>query len=277
MKKQKHFFQHPDLYVRQSAQIGVKMTEKEIKQLSVIKLLLFVFIPALLILGAYSWAVRFRAVVPPFFSFMLIILIVLIPIELGIILYFSKKEYGKLNLQSAFAGHKKMPVIKIISISLVFIIFGALVFTFISPIESHFMFKTIFRNVPEYFKLSDFLKQYGNYPKGIVTASLMLYAVGNGILGPVVEELYFRGLLMPRINRFGTWAPVLITLLFSAYHLFSPWENATRVIACFPFVYCVYKKKNIYIGMVVHCTLNMASVIMTIVNLMSDTGFWLRT
>ncbi len=27
MKKQKLFFQHPDLYVRQSAQIGVKMKE----------------------------------------------------------------------------------------------------------------------------------------------------------------------------------------------------------------------------------------------------------
>ena len=68
----------------------------------------------------------------------------------------------------------------------------------------------------------------------------------------------------------------IISVLFSLYHLFSPWENATRIIACLPFVYCVYRRKNVFIGMIVHCSLNMASVIMMIMSILSDTVFWQR-
>ncbi len=252
------------------------MTDKKMKQLSVTQLLFLVFFPALLILGAYLWAIQFRATIPPFFSLMVIILVILIPSELGIILSFSKKENGKRNLRSAFIEQENLSAKEIIGISMILVVFAAMIFTFISPIETNFMFTTIFRNVPEYFKLADFFNNYENYSKEIVLTSLVIYAIGNGILGPIVEELYFRGLIMPRINRFGKWTPIIITLLFSAYHLFSPWENITRIIACFPFVYCVYKKKNIFIGMVVHCTLNTASIIMAIISLMSNSGFWQR-
>ncbi len=245
------------------------MTDNQIKQVSIKKLLLFVFAPALLILGAYSWALQFRAVVPPFLSLMIIILVVLIPSEIGIILYHSKKETGKLNFQSAFIFHERIPVIKIIGISLILMILAALVFTFISPIESSITIKSIYHWIPEYFKLADFFQNYNNYPRGIVITSMVLYAVANGFLGPITEELYFRGFLMPRINRFGNWTPLIIAVLFSAYHLFSPWEFITRIIACLPFIYCVYKKKNIYIGMVVHCLLNTASVIIAIINMFS--------
>ncbi|EKQ51439.1 MULTISPECIES: type II CAAX endopeptidase family protein [unclassified Clostridium] len=252
------------------------MIDKKIKQLSIVNLLVLVFFPAFLILMTYLWSIQFRETIPPFLSFMVIILVVLIPIELGIILNFSKKENGKLNLQSAFIEHEKLLPKQIIGISIVLIVFAALVFTVISPIEHNFMFKTIFGEIPEYFKLSYFFNNYKNYSKSIIAISLVLYIICNGILGPIVEELYFRGLIMPRINRFGNWTPVIIAILFSAYHLFSPWEFITRIIACFPFVYCVYKKKNIYIGMVVHCILNMASAIIAITSLLSNSGFWQR-
>lgn len=245
------------------------MTDNEMKQISIKKLLLFVFAPALLMLGAYCWAVQFRAAVPPFLSFIIIILVVLIPSEIGVILYHSKKENGKLNFQSAFIMQEKIPAVRVIGISAILVLMAAIVFTFLSPIESRIAFGTLFRGIPEYFKLADFFQSYTSYPRGIVITSLVLYAIANGILGPIAEELYFRGFLMPRINRFGNWAPVIIAVLFSAYHLFSPWEFITRIIACLPFVYYVYKKKNIYIGMVVHCTINTVSVIIGIMNLLS--------
>jgi len=45
----------------------------------------------------------------------------------------------------------------------------------------------------------------------------------NVILGPLVEELYFRGYLLPRLHRFGIWAPLINISLFAAYHLWKPW------------------------------------------------------
>ena len=35
---------------------------------------------------------------------------------------------------------------------------------------------------------------------------------------PWVEELYFRGYLLPRISRYGAWAPLLGGLFFALYH-----------------------------------------------------------
>ena len=51
-----------------------------------------------------------------------------------------------------------------------------------------------------------------------------------GIIGPTVEELYFRGPLLPRIDRLGAWAPVLNSGLFALYHFWSPWQLPVRLL-----------------------------------------------
>lgn len=252
------------------------MTNEATKQFSITKILTLVFFPAIAIIISYILAIQFRMTIPPFMSLMIIIFVVLIPIELGIILYISKKENGEFNLKSAFADYKKLSVKEILFTAIIPFVFAATVFTFVAPMEHSIMFSTIFRNVPEYFKLADFMNHTGEYSKLIIIISLVLYTIGNGIVGPIVEELYFRGLIMSHIQRFGKWTPLIISVLFSVYHLFSPWENITRIIACFPFIYCVYKKKNIFIGMVVHCSLNMASVIMTIMAIFNSSQIWNR-
>jgi membrane protease YdiL (CAAX protease family) len=199
-------------------------------------------------------------------SFVLIILAVLIPSEIGVILYYSKKETEKLNLESAFVMNERVPAVKILGLSVILMIFAAVVFIFLSPMESGIVMKPLFRGIPEYFKITDFFRNYTNYPSWIVAVTLALYVAANGILGPIAEEFYFRGFLMPRISRFGNWAPFIITVLFSAYHLFSPWEFLTRIVAFFPMAYCVYKKKNIYIGIAAHCMLNMGSIAMNVIS-----------
>lgn len=95
------------------------------------------------------------------------------------------------------------------------------------------------------------------YPVGVWTVSLAAYLVLNGVAGPIVEELYFRGLLLPRMERFGRWAPLLNAALFSLYHLWSPWQFLSRVASVAPFVYAVRWRRNVYLGMAVHCSLNL--------------------
>jgi uncharacterized protein len=99
--------------------------------------------------------------------------------------------------------------------------------------------------------------QVGRYSTAVWTVSLGVYLVLNGVAGPVVEELYFRGLLLPRMERFGRWAPLLNATLFSLYHLWSPWQLLSRIASVAPFVYAVRWRRNVYLGMVVHCTLNL--------------------
>ena len=67
----------------------------------------------------------------------------------------------------------------------------------------------------------------------------------NGLAAPVVEELYFRGYLLPRIPLSRGWAPLLNAALFSLYHLFSPWQNLARTAAVVPIAYAVSWKRSV--------------------------------
>jgi membrane protease YdiL (CAAX protease family) len=101
-------------------------------------------------------------------------------------------------------------------------------------------------------------------PAGIAaTASgtaLVVTAVGYllvlVLVAPLVEELYFRGHLLPRMARLGAWAPLVHVTLFALYHLWKPWDVLTLVVVLLPMVYAVWRTHDIRIGIAVHVGLN---------------------
>jgi membrane protease YdiL (CAAX protease family) len=74
--------------------------------------------------------------------------------------------------------------------------------------------------------------------------------------GGAVEELYFRGYLLPRMESLGAWAPLVNIVLFSLYHFWSPWENIVRLLAMLPWFYAVWRTRNIYLALLVHFIIN---------------------
>jgi uncharacterized protein len=92
------------------------------------------------------------------------------------------------------------------------------------------------------------------YPRQAILVTAICALTLNGVVGPIVEELYFRGHLLPRISRFGRWAPLLNVLFFPFYHFWTPWMFFSRVLLL---VYVVWWKRNIYLGMIAHCLLNL--------------------
>jgi membrane protease YdiL (CAAX protease family) len=198
-------------------------------------------------------------VIPPPLSFVLIGLFALAPIEMIAILLASKKEYGKYSWKSALVYNRKMPPRKLLlTTAILFCIAGA-VALLVGKIETPLLMSTVFKFIPDYFRFESFAEQAAGYPAAVVLATCILYAITNVIVLPVVEELYFRGYLMPRLERFGKSAPILVTVLFSLYHFWAPWANLMRILAIFPYTWAVWKNKNIYIGIIVHCAVNLFS------------------
>jgi len=76
------------------------------------------------------------------------------------------------------------------------------------------------------------------------------------ILGPLVEELYFRGYLLPRLERFGVWAPLLNVSLFAVYHLWKPWDVLSVTLTLLPMGYAVWRTRDIRIGIATHIAIN---------------------
>jgi len=102
----------------------------------------------------------------------------------------------------------------------------------------------------------------GDYSREAWLLTLGAYFVLNGFVGPIVEELYFRGYLLPRMEWMGRWAPLVNVSLFSLYHFWSPWQVFGRILGFGPTVYAVRWKENVYLGMAVHCTLNTLGVVL---------------
>lgn len=105
---------------------------------------------------------------------------------------------------------------------------------------------------------------FGFYSTSAWTITLGAYMFLNGVAEPIVEELYFRGWLLPRLGRLGRWAPLANVFLFSLSHFWLPAQLFSRLAAILPVAYAVRWRRNVYLGMVVHIALNSVAGLLVI-------------
>lgn len=105
----------------------------------------------------------------------------------------------------------------------------------------------------------------------IYSGGILMQILSVGIVVPVVEELIFRGLAYKRLERYGNWktAMVVSSLFFGVYHM-----NAVQFIYAtimgLLFAYLYHKMKTIWAPIVLHCTANIVSVLITNVAVLSE-------
>jgi membrane protease YdiL (CAAX protease family) len=92
-----------------------------------------------------------------------------------------------------------------------------------------------------------------------------VYGIAN-VSAAIVEELYFRGYLMPRLSRLKGWAPLANTVLFALQHFLTPWQVPFIILGMLPQAYLVFKKRNLLLGILAHSILNLLSSILLILS-----------
>jgi membrane protease YdiL (CAAX protease family) len=184
---------------------------------------------------------------PSLMAIFLAIVFVLIPFELGYLIYQARKNGSTLGSVVRYRQPVRRGQFVVLVVSLL-IWWGICSVLLFPPLDRFFM-ENVFSWLPGWFFLAEDFTRYS-------TAALLITwtfgLVANGIAGPVVEEIYFRGYLLPRISRLGAWAPLVNTVLFSLYHFFTPWLNVGRIIGLLPMVYAAWWKKSIYVSIAVH-------------------------
>ena len=201
-----------------------------------------------------------RAGYPPLMAILLAILIILIPFELGFLYYQGKKLNGRYSLEGVVLLRDQTPIWQFVLLVFALVMWGGLAFGLLPKVDNYFI-QAMFSWFPDWSLPANILGDPSQYSKSALALTLLAGITLNGIAGPIVEELYFRGYLLPRIPSSKQWAPLINVLLFSLYHFFSPWQNVTRIVALIPFVYVVAWKRNIHIGMWAHCTMNTLGMI----------------
>jgi hypothetical protein len=219
-------------------------------------------VPGILAFGFYVVASRMltpRGLPPPFALF-LTVLVVLIPYELGVLVHASRKSAGKADAQELIPYRERLPLLQYTVLVPLLLAWAFFCFFVIAPREERFLAEALFPWPPGWLAGAGSASTSRN--AWIVT--LVFGLVVNGLAAPLVEELYFRGYLLPRIPCTRRWSPLLNTILFSLYHLFSPWQNLARILAVAPIVYAVSWKRSISIGIAVHCLLNSIAMLLAL-------------
>jgi membrane protease YdiL (CAAX protease family) len=192
---------------------------------------------------------------PPVLAFLIAIVVVIVPFEMGTIILAGRTDTAQGGILSALRFREPMsrrdwltlwPALAVVAI----VGFG-LLSLLDNPIKD-----ALFGWLPSWYQNLIDTNALSDYSASAWILTLVLYAALNVFIGPIVEELYFRGYLLPRMSAMGRWAPLVNAVLFSLYHFWAPWAFLSRVAGVTPFAYAVERKRSFRLGMAVHVTLN---------------------
>lgn len=187
--------------------------------------------------------------------------LVILPVELGILFYKARQIEGTFSLKEVVLYRVPLPKWQYVLTPLVLVIWGFLA-TGATSFLDELIANAWFSWLPEWYFIFD-LSQFKGYAHSALLLTFWAGLLVNGFALPIVEELYFRGYLLPRLDRFGKWAPLLNVSLFSLYHFWTPWQALSRILWMLPWVYIVWRKQNLYLMMFAHCTANTLGWLLT--------------
>ena len=227
-------------------------------------------VPGALIAAAYYWIgvpVAEAIGYPAIFGFLIASLLVLLPWELGLLYYLGRKRNGAWSLEGVVRFRYRVPrgrLVGLVAGLCLWALFVAIGLSFIDRL----LLETFFSWLPDRFQLTAFTPT--EHPLALFHVATVLNLLLFGIGLPLVEELYFRGFLLPRMTRLERLAPVANGVLFALYHLWTPWMAVTRSLFVVPMVWFVWKKRSIEVGIWTHCALNCIGILLTYALLMSS-------
>ena len=207
--------------------------------------------------------------IPTVLALHTVLIVILVPLELGIILFSSKKN-SIIKLPSIILNTNKNSKKDIILYSFLSLVWAVLILGFVDKqlFVSDWIFQNWFNWLPEFYDMTGVYTNPELYSNGIRVLVLIASLIIGAIIGPFIEEIYFRGFLMPRLVKNKWFAPVLQSVLFALYHLWTPWMMPMRVLAVLPFIFLVWWKKDIKIGIYSHIALNLLGDVIMVIPLL---------
>ncbi len=184
------------------------------------------------------------------------IALVIVPSELGYLLYQGRRETGRWSVWGAVDYREPLPARRIALWTVPLVAWFIVMLILSVAVFDQRIADGLFAWYPESVREFASFEGDGTYATWVVIVGFVAAVAINGIIGPVVEELYFRGHLLPRIDRFGRGAPVLNAVLFSLYHFWTPWQNIGRVLGLLPWIYTVWRKRSLALSMAIHISVN---------------------
>ena len=209
-----------------------------------------------------------RLGLPRFFSFTVAEALVLTPIELGLLLRAAHRATGRWSLRAlpsvlAFRRPLSRRMILLVPVLLGLALVAAVaynpVMTAISGgltgIYPHWLIAS--NNAP------------AGFSKVVLVSTLLAPLAIDGDINPTVEELYFRGYLLPRLPVAGWRAIPLSAALFALQHYWQPWNWLVIFGLQLILTTLVVRLRCVRLGIVMHILTNSLPLLVTLVGVLS--------
>lgn len=193
---------------------------------------------------------------PGFAALLFVEFFVLLPIVATHLLYKAHQLNHSWSLDNVVLYRQRMSKKAFLTWSVIGIAGITLVYVPLYPVGLYLR-EEVFSWLPEwYFNLA-----YGvDNPRFLATCFLIAIVV-DGIIAPIAEEIFFRGYLLPRMSYLNAWAPLVNGTLFGLYHFWQPHNLPALIAVGCILSYIVWKTKNVYLGIVIHCFINLLGAV----------------
>lgn len=224
-------------------------------------------LPGIFILAVYFavYPITAHFGFPALFALLLAIVLAAIPSQLGHLLYQGRRRNGRWSLQGIVVFRHPSPLWHYFLYVPLGLIWSFGWYGVLAP-TSDWLTRNVFGWAPTWFLRDDFTKT----DHTLLVITLVALLLLNGLAAPIVEEMYFRGYLLPRLARYGRKAPFINLALFTLYHFWQPWQYPLILVALLSLVFPAWWTKNLRIGIFIHCGLNLIGGLGTAALLLSQ-------
>lgn len=211
-------------------------------------------VPGALIVAAYQLIAEplVKAIhYPIFLAWAIALVVVLAPVQFGL-LWLGRMHNGRFSLGGVVHYlDKPIPRGKITAGIAGLIVWMTVVSLALTPLDN-LVFDTFFTWIPFEGAGGSATTYLDGYSHSLLVITMLICLPLTGFTLPLIEELYFRGFLLPRIAHLRWRAPVLNTVLFSVYHFWAPWTVLSKIVFMFPAVWLVWRKRDIRLSIGMH-------------------------
>lgn len=204
-------------------------------------------LPGVLIVAAYlliTEPLAHAIGLPSFIGWAASMCVTLLPFELGLLLWLGPRKV--LHFRGWPLSRKRLAALVV-----PLIVWFLVISTVLTPLDT-VVYKALFTWLPFDGAGTSVTAYLDGYPHAVMVGSLAACIPLTGLLFPIVEELYFRGFLMSRLPVPERWAPLVSSVLFSAYHLWSPWVFLSRITYLLPAFVLVRRTKDLRVSIGAH-------------------------
>lgn len=196
---------------------------------------------------------------PALFALLAAVLLAGIPLQLGHLLALGRRRNGRWSLDGIVLLRAPLRTRRYAILVPLLLVWSFLAYGLLAPVGT-VLSRSGFGWLPAWF----FRDDYSHVTGPLLLLTIALLFILNGFVAPVVEELYFRGYLLPRLARHGRWAPVINLVLFTLYHVWQPWLYPTLLVSLYPLIFAVWRTRSVRLGIVTHCALNLIGGMATV-------------